>query len=101
VECIDNGLNGNREHTTSVNQDTPEDNLAELNCENNSTSSLHSDHSQPDDSENPDSLQEDDSDSQSYDSNLDDDGSCNSGDESQDCIGQVVRGFHFLENVPC
>jgi hypothetical protein len=90
----------NREHKTSANQDTPENNLAELSCETNSTSSLHSDHSQLDDSEEPDSLCEDDSDAWSHNSGLDsveDDISYNSGDESQDCVGQVVRVFRLLK----
>jgi hypothetical protein len=68
-----------------------------MSCENNSTSSLHSDHSL-DESENPDSLCEDDSDAQSQNSGLDsveDDTSCNLDDESQDCSGQLVRGFSF------
>jgi hypothetical protein len=69
----------NREPTTPANQDIPENNLAELSCETNSTSSLHSDHSL-DESE--------------------DDISYNSGDESQDCIGQRVRVFCLLKNVP-
>jgi hypothetical protein len=82
-----------REHKTSANQDTPDNHLAEMSCEDNSTSSLHSDHSQlddsedPEDPEDPDSLQEDDSDAQSYNSRLDsveDDTSGNTGDESQD-----------------
>jgi hypothetical protein len=90
----------NREQTTSDNQDTPDNHLAEMSCENNSTSSPHSDHSQLDESEDRDSVQEDDSDAWSDNSGLDsveDDGSCNSGDESQDCIGQVVRVFLFFK----
>jgi hypothetical protein len=73
--------------------------LAELSCEINSTGSLHSDRSQLGDSEDPedpDPLQEDDIDAQSYNSGLDsleDDISWNSGDESEDCIGQPVRVF--------
>jgi hypothetical protein len=73
-----------------------------MSCENNSTSSLHSDHSQFDGSEHPDSLQGDDSDAQSYDSGLDsveDDTSYNSGDETE-CIGQIVRVFCLLKNLP-
>jgi hypothetical protein len=92
----------NREHTTPANQDIPENDLAELSCETNSTSSLHSDHSL-DESEDPDSLREDGSDAQSQNSGLDsveDDISYNSGDESQDCIGQRVRVFCLLKNVP-
>jgi hypothetical protein len=92
----------NREHTTSANQDTPDNHLAELSCENNSTSSLHSDHSQPYESEDPDSLPEDDSDAQSYHSDLDsveDNTSCNLGDESQEYMGQIVRVLSF-KNVP-
>jgi hypothetical protein len=95
-------LNATREHKISANQDTPENNLAEMCCENNSTSSIHSDHSQLDDSEHPNSLCEDDSDAQSQNSDLDsveDNISCNSGDESQDCGGQVVRVFLLLKNV--
>jgi hypothetical protein len=97
VEGIDICLNANREHKISANQDTPENNLAEIDCENNSTSSLHSDHSL-NESEDPDSLREDDSDARSQISGLDsveDDISYNSGDESQECIGQVVRIFCF------
>jgi hypothetical protein len=93
---IDNDLNVNREHTIPDNQYIPDNHLAELSCEKNSTSSLHSDHSQLDESEDTDSLQGDDGNSQSQHSGLDpveDDISCNSGDESQDCIGQVVRIF--------
>jgi hypothetical protein len=93
---IMNDLNVNREHTTSDNQDTPGNHLAEMSCENNSRSSLNSDHSQFDESEDPDSLQEDDSDAQSYTSGLDSveaDTSCNSGDGCRECIGQVVRVF--------
>jgi hypothetical protein len=73
-----------------------------MSCDNNSTSSLHSNHSQLDESEDPDSLREDDSDAQSQNSDLDsveDDISYNSGDESQDCIGQVVRVSLLLKNV--
>jgi hypothetical protein len=73
-----------------------------MNCENDSTSSLHSDHSQLDDSEDPDSVQEDDSDAQSYDSGLgsvEDDNSCNPGDETE-CIGQIVRVFLLLKMCP-
>jgi hypothetical protein len=91
----------NREHTTSDNQDTPDNHLTELSCENDS-SSLHSDHSR-NESEDPDSLQEDDSDAQSQNSGLDsveEDVSSNSDDESQDCIGQVVRVFRLLNSVP-
>jgi hypothetical protein len=94
VEGIDICLNMNREHTTSDNQDTPDNHLAELSCENNSTSSLHSVDSQLNESEDADSQQEDDSDAQSYNSGLDsveDDTSCNSGE----CIGQVVRVLHL------
>jgi hypothetical protein len=90
----------NREHTTSANQDTPDDHLAEMSCENNSTNSFHSDHSQLDDSEDPDSLQEDDSDITLCNSGLDsvdDDASCDLGDESQECIGQLVRVFCLLK----
>jgi hypothetical protein len=74
-----------------------------MNCENNSTSSLHSDHSELDESEDPDSLQEDDSDAQSQNSGLDsveDNISCNSDDESQDCIGQLVRLVNVLKICP-
>jgi hypothetical protein len=73
-----------------------------MSCENNSTSSLRSDHSL-NKSEDPDSLREDDNDAQSQNSGLDsveDDISYNSGDESQDCVGQVVRVFLLLKNVP-
>jgi hypothetical protein len=90
----------NREYTTSDNQDTPNNHVEELDCENNSTSSLHSDHSQLDDSEDPDSLHEDDGDAQSQNSgpdSVEDDISCNLDDESQDFIGQVVRLFYFLK----
>jgi hypothetical protein len=90
----------NREHTTSDNQDTPDNHLAEMSCENNSRSSLNSDHSQLDESEDHDSLHEDDSDAQSQNSGLDsaeEDISSNSDDESQDCIGQVVRIFGLLK----
>jgi hypothetical protein len=92
-----------REHKTSANQDTPDDHLAEMSCENNSTSSFHSDHSQFDESEDPDSLKEDDSDARSDNSGLDsteDDISCNSGDEIQDYIGQHVRVFRPLKVSP-
>jgi hypothetical protein len=102
VEDIDICLNANREHEISANQDTPENNLAEMGCENNSTSSLHSDHSL-DESEDPDSLREDDSDAHSQNSgpdSVEDNISCNSGDESQDCVGQIVRVFLLLKNVP-
>jgi hypothetical protein len=93
----------NREHTTSANQDTPDDHLAEMSCENNSTNSFHSDHSQVDKSEDHDSLEEDDSDAQSQNSGLDsvdDDTSCDLGDESQECIGQLVRVFCLLKMCP-
>jgi hypothetical protein len=118
----------NRQQTTSDNQDSPENDLEEMSCENHSTSSLHSDHSQHnesedpdplsdawsynsgldehpqlDDSEDADSLYEDDSDAWSHNSGLDsveDDISYTSGDESQDCVGQVVRVFLLLKNVP-
>jgi hypothetical protein len=95
----------NREHKTSDNEDTPANDLAELSCENNSTTSLDSDHSQLDgskDPEDPDSLKEDDSDAQSYNSSLDsveDDTSCNLGDESQEYMGQIVRVFRLLKCV--
>jgi hypothetical protein len=100
VEGIDNGLNMNREHTTSENQDTPDNHLAELSCESNSISSLNSAHSQLAESEDPDSLREDDSDAQSQNSGLDsieDNISCNSGDES---IGQLVRVFCYCKVSP-
>jgi hypothetical protein len=70
--------------------------LAEISCENNSGSSLNSDHSQLDESEDPDSLKEADSDSQSYNSGLDS-VSSNLGYDSQECIGQVVRVFFSLK----
>jgi hypothetical protein len=74
-----------------------------MSCEKNSRSSLNSDHSQVDESEDPDSLKEHDSDAQNQNSGLDsveDNISYNSGDESQDCVGQVVRVFLLLKNVP-
>jgi hypothetical protein len=74
-----------------------------MSCENNSRSSFHSDHSQPNESEEPHSLHEDDSDAQAQNSGLEsveDSISCNSDDESQDCVGLVVRVFLLLKNVP-
>jgi hypothetical protein len=96
VEGLVDDLNVNREHKTLDNQDTPDNHLAEMTCENNSTSSLHSDHSQLGGSEHPDSLKEDDSDAQSYNFGLEsveEDISCDFGDERQECIGQLVRVF--------
>jgi hypothetical protein len=74
-----------------------------MSCENNSTSSLHSDHSQLDESEDPDSIREDDNNAQSFDSGLDpveEDMSWNSDDGIPDSIGQVVRADHLLKNIP-
>jgi hypothetical protein len=71
-----------------------------MSCENNSTSSFHSDHSQLNELEDPDSLHEDDSDAQSQNSGLDpveDNISCNLDDESQAFIGQVVRFLSLLK----
>jgi hypothetical protein len=85
------------------NEDAPYNHLAALNCENNSTSSLHWDQSQFDGLEDLDSLQGDDNDAQSQSSGLDsveDTISLKSGDESQECVGQVVRVFCLLKNVP-
>jgi hypothetical protein len=99
VEGIDICLNMTREHTTSDNQDTPDNQLAELSCETNSTSSLQSDRSQVNEPEDPDPWREDDSDAQSQNSSLDsveEDISCNS---TQDCIGQLVRVLYLLKNV--
>jgi hypothetical protein len=94
------GLAGNREHTASDNQDTPDNHLAELSCESSSTSSLHSDHSELDESEDPNALPEDDIDAQSYNSGLDavdDDTPCDLGDETEECTEQVVRVFCLLK----
>jgi hypothetical protein len=90
----------NREPKSSDNDNTTDSYLAELTCENKSTSSLHSDHSQLDESEGPDSLREDNCDVQSQNSGLDsveDNISCNLDDESQECIGHLVRVFCLLK----
>ncbi len=100
MEDIDICLNANREHEISANQDTPDNHLAEMSCENNSTSSFHSDHSQPNESEDPDSLHEDDSDTQSYNSGLDsveEDDTSNSDNGIQDFNAQVVRASCLLK----
>ncbi|KAJ7240670.1 hypothetical protein C8J57DRAFT_1562065 [Mycena rebaudengoi] len=63
---------------------------------------IHSDHSELDGSEDPELLSEDDSDAESHKSAIDSleenqsmaNISCDSGDESQECIGQVDHGVH-------
>jgi hypothetical protein len=87
------GLAGNSDNKISDKQYEPENNSAELDCENTSTSSLHSDPVQLDESEDPDSLQEDDSDAQNDNSGVDsveDDITCNLDHGIHDGIGQAV-----------
>jgi hypothetical protein len=97
------GLPKNRHNKISDNGDTPNNHLKELSCENNSTNSLHSDHSQLNESEDPYLLREDDSDTQSYNSGLDsveEDDSSNLDDGIEDCNAQVVTTSCHLKNVP-